>query len=69
VEFMGHLKQLKLKKSTVAGYGRSLRKMFNVAFDLEYIRKSPMMRIKVGKMEQRQRFFVSVRPVHLERFC
>ena len=57
IEFKCQLSQSNYSKSTIAGYDRSLRRMFNVAMDLEYIRKSPMARIKVGKMEQRQRFF------------
>ncbi|MBF0478288.1 MAG: tyrosine-type recombinase/integrase [Candidatus Omnitrophica bacterium] len=57
IEFINNLNQSNYSKSTVAGYGRSLRKMFNIALDLEYVRKSPMKRFKVGKMEQRQRFF------------
>ncbi len=58
VQFMGNLQQLDNSPSTVAGYARSLRKMFNVALDLEYIRKNPMAKIKIGKMAQRQRFFM-----------
>ena len=58
IDFMGQLSQSGNSPSTVAGYGRSLRKMFNIALDLEYIRKSPMARVKVGRMAQRQRFFM-----------
>jgi site-specific recombinase XerD len=57
IEFMGHLSKGDNSPSTVAGYGRSLRKMFNVALDLEYIRKNPMAKVKVGRMAQRQRFY------------
>ena len=58
IDFMGQLSQSGNSSSTVAGYGRSLRKMFNIALDLGYIRKSPMAKVKVGRMAQRQRFFM-----------
>lgn len=57
IEFKGYLKQKGYSDSTIAGYDRGLKKMFNVAIDSDYVRKSPMARIKVGKMAQRQVFF------------
>jgi site-specific recombinase XerD len=57
IEFQSSLSQKGFSLSTIAGYGRGLRKMFNIAANLEYVRKNPMAKIKVGKMEQRQRFF------------
>ena len=57
IEFQNHLRQKKYSLSTLAGYGRGLKKMFNVAESSEYLRKNPMAKVKVGRMEQRQRFF------------
>ena len=57
IEFQNYLIQKGYSPSTIAGYDRGLKKMFTVATVLEYVRKSPMAKIKVGKMAQRQIFF------------
>ena len=57
IEFQNYLIGKGYSPSTIAGYDRGLKKMFTVASALEYVRKSPMAKIKVGKMAQRQVFF------------
>ena len=57
IEFQNHLIAERYSPSTIAGYDRGLKKMFTVASALEYVRRSPMAKIKVGKMAQRQIFF------------
>lgn len=57
IEFQNHLIGKGYSPSTIAGYDRGLKKMFTVASALEYVRRSPMAKIKVGKMAQRQVFF------------
>ena len=57
IEFQNHLIHKGYSTSTIAGYDRGLKKMFTVAAALEYVRKDPMAKIKVGKMAQRQIFF------------
>ncbi len=57
IEFQNYLISKGYSPSTIAGYDRGLKKMFTVASALEYVRRSPMAKIKVGKMAQRQIFF------------
>jgi len=57
IDFQNHLQTKGYSQSTMAGYDRGLKKMFNIAAGLELLRKNPMDKIKVRKMEQRLIYF------------